>query len=136
MTPETILFKVFKGNVENSRNTAFSLLPDTNLLSHLANLSAYGRRIDDSDDEWEPPTCSRCPERSVQTCQMCCEPFCKSCYDFKHLKPPWDNHSYVSDLLTHLLTSGITPRVGQSLTTNPITLTSARFAPTISAFAS
>lgn len=95
MTPETILFKVFKGNVENSRNTAFSLLPDTNLLNHLAKLSAYGRRIEDSDDEWEPPTCSRCPEKSVQTCQMCCEPFCKSCYDFKHLKPPWDNHMFI-----------------------------------------
>ena len=94
MSPETILFKVFNGNVENSTNTAFSLLPDTNLLNHLAKLSAYGRRIEDSDDEWEPPTCSRCPNPSCQTCQMCCEPFCKSCYDFKHLKPPWDNHFF------------------------------------------
>lgn len=105
VTAQEIRFKPFNGNREDAANTVFGYIPETTLWKHLLTLDP---NLKESEEEMEyqkklknkkkgimGDPCSRCNEKdAVRLCDMCQSLYCEECYDFKHLTPPWDNHTW------------------------------------------
>jgi hypothetical protein len=105
VTAQEIRFKPFNGNREDAANTVFGYIPEMTLWKHLLTLDPS---LKESEEEMEyqillknkkkglrGDPCSRCNEKeAVRMCDICQALYCGECYDFKHLTPPWDNHTW------------------------------------------
>jgi hypothetical protein len=103
--PRHIKFKEFDGSIEESMNTNFKRIQESNWQTHtialkrrekgldLANRADDGDLDSDEEEELDLIICARCDkELSTVDCVACNLTFCQPCFERKHKNPPWTNH--------------------------------------------